>query len=47
MTIPEGLTVEQIGNIVEKKTPYTQKEFMDLVTSDEFVQQMKAKYPSL
>lgn len=47
MTIPEGLTLEQIGNIVEKKTPYTQKEFMDLVTSEAFVQQMKAKYPEL
>ncbi|MEY9970036.1 UPF0755 protein [Lysinibacillus sp. RC46] len=47
MTIPEGLTLEQIGDIVEKKTPYTQKEFMDLVTSDAFVQQMKAKYPEL
>ena len=47
MTIPEGLTLEQIGNIVEKKTSYTQKEFMDLVTSDTFVQQMKAKYPDL
>ncbi|MGE7998833.1 endolytic transglycosylase MltG [Lysinibacillus sp. NPDC093190] len=47
MTIPEGLTLEQIGNIMEKKTPYTQKEFMDLVTSDAFVQQMKAKYPEL
>ncbi|MGE7692977.1 endolytic transglycosylase MltG [Lysinibacillus sp. NPDC094177] len=47
MTIPEGLTLEQIGNIVEKKTPYTQKEFMALVTSDAFVQQMKAKYPDL
>lgn len=47
MTIPEGLTLEQIGNIVEKKTPYTQKEFMDLVTSDAFVQQMTANYPEL
>jgi len=47
LTIPEGLTLEQIGNIVEKKTPYTQKEFMNLVTSDAFVQQMKAKYPEL
>jgi len=47
MTIPEGLTLEQIGNIVEKKTPYTQKEFMDLVTSDAFVQQMMVNYPEL
>nr|WP_283164622.1 endolytic transglycosylase MltG [Lysinibacillus sp. Bpr_S20] len=47
MTVPEGLTLEQIGKVVEKKTPYTQKEFMDLVTSNAFVQQMKAKYPEL
>ncbi|AJK87028.1 MULTISPECIES: endolytic transglycosylase MltG [Lysinibacillus] len=47
MTIPEGLTIEQIGKVIEKKTPYTQKEFMDLVTSDTFVQQMMANYPEL
>jgi len=47
MTIPEGLTLEQIGKIIEKKTPYSQKEFMDLVTSDTFVQQMMANYPEL
>lgn len=47
MTIPEGLTLDQIGKIVEKKTPYTQKEFMDLVTSEVFVQKMMANYPEL
>ncbi|MET4562502.1 UPF0755 protein [Lysinibacillus parviboronicapiens] len=47
MTIPEGLTLEQIGKIIEKKTPYTQKEFMELVTSGTFVQQMMANYPEL
>ncbi|EON71836.1 endolytic transglycosylase MltG [Lysinibacillus sphaericus] len=47
MTVPEGLTLEQIGKIIEKKTPYTQKEFMDLVTSETFVQQMMANYPEL
>lgn len=47
MTVPEGLTLEQIGKVIEKKTPYTQKEFMDLVTSDTFVQQMMANYPEL
>jgi len=47
MTIPEGLTLEQIGKIIEKKTPYSQKEVMDLVTSDTFVQQMMANYPEL
>ncbi len=47
MTIPEGLTLDQIGKIVEKKTPYTQKEFMDLVISEAFVQKMMANYPEL
>ena len=47
MTVPEGLTLDQIGKIVEKKTPYTQKEFMDLVTSEAFVQKMMANYPEL
>lgn len=47
MTVPEGLTLEQIGKVIEKKTPYTQKEFMNLVTSDTFVQQMMANYPEL
>lgn len=47
MTIPEGYTLEQIGKVIEKKTSYTQKEFMDLVTSDEFVKQMMTNYPDL
>ncbi len=46
MTIPEGLTLEQIGKVIEENT-IPQKEFMDLVTSDTFVQQMMANYPEL
>ncbi|MEG0260881.1 MAG: endolytic transglycosylase MltG [Lysinibacillus sp.] len=47
MTVPEGLTMEQIGGIVEKKTPYTKDEFMALVTNKEFIQNMMASYPDL
>lgn len=47
VTIPEGYTLEQIGSVIEKKTSYTQKEFMDLVTSDAFVKQMMTNYPDL
>ena len=47
MTIPEGYTLEQIGSVIEKKTSYTQKEFMDLVTSEAFVKQMMTNYPEL
>lgn len=45
LTIPEGLTLEQIGAVIEKKTSFTSKEFMKLVTSEKFIKEMKAKYP--
>lgn len=45
VTIPEGLTLEQIGAIVEKRTSYTSEEFMKLVTSEKFIKDMKSKYP--
>lgn len=45
ITIPEGLTLEQIGGVIEKRTDFTSKEFMKLVTSEKFVKEMKAKYP--
>ena len=47
LTIPEGLTLEQIGEVIEKKTGNSSKEFFKLVTSDEFVERMMAKYPAL
>lgn len=45
ITIPEGLTLDQIGNIIAKNTDYTSKEFMKLVTNEKFIKEMKAKYP--
>ena len=47
MTIPEGLTLEQIAQVVAKNTSYTADEFMEVVTSDAFVSKMMAKYPTL
>lgn len=47
VTIPEGLTLEQISKTVEKNTKYTADEFMQLVTSTEFIQNMMATYPDL
>lgn len=47
MTIPEGLTLVQIADIVAKKTSYTAEEFMDRVTAEDFVQAMMANYPDL
>lgn len=47
LTVPEGLTLEQIGKVVEKKTGQSADEFFKLVTSDEFVDRMMTKYPNL
>ena len=47
MTVPEGLTLEQIGAVVEKKTSYTADEFFTLVTNNDFVDRMIIKYPNL
>ena len=47
MTIPEGRSLEEIAKRVEEKTTYSEKEFMDLVTNPEFIDQMIAKYPDL
>ncbi|NME04253.1 endolytic transglycosylase MltG [Psychrobacillus sp. BL-248-WT-3] len=47
LTIPEGLTLEQIGDVVEKKTGNSSKEFFELVTNAEFVDRMMSKYPTL
>lgn len=45
ITVPEGLTLEQIATIVGKNTPYSSEEFMKLVTSEKFIKEMKTKYP--
>lgn len=47
LTIPEGLTIEQMAEVIEKKTTFTADEFMSLVTSDAFVKQMMETYPNL
>ena len=47
LTVPEGLTLEQIGQVVEKKTGHSADDFFTLVTSDEFVDRMMVKYPNI
>lgn len=47
ITIPEGLTLEQIGKIIEKHTEYTQVQFMERVNSEEFIQNVMSTYPEL
>lgn len=47
LTIPEGLTIEQIGQVVEKNTKHSADDFFKLVTSEEFVDRMMIKYPNV
>ncbi len=47
LTIPEGLTLEQIAKRVEKKTEYTAKQFMDKIVDPQFIQNMMETYPDL
>lgn len=47
ITIPEGLTLGQIGQIVDKHTEFTKDEFMELVNNQEFIQSLMSAYPEL
>lgn len=47
ITVPEGLTLDQIAAAVAKKTDYTAEQFMEKVTNKEFIETMVADYPNL
>jgi len=47
MTVPEGLTLDQIGKIVEKKTGISEKEFMAYIDDDKTIEYFMGKYPNL
>lgn len=47
LTIPEGLTLDQIAEKTGEKTNVTAEEFMEYVTSEETVQRYMEKYPEV
>ena len=47
ITVPEGLTLDQIADIVAKKTSYTAEEFMAKVNDQAFINTMMSQYPNL
>lgn len=47
MTIPEGLTLDQISKIIEKNTSFTADQFMKKITDQTFIEQMMTEYPDL
>lgn len=47
LTIPEGLTIEQIAKKVEEQTDFKATDFMELVQDETFIQKMADTYPEL
>ena len=48
ITVPEGLTIEQIGeNVIAKKTDFTAEQFMEKITDEAYVDELMVKYPTL
>lgn len=47
ITIPEGYTVDQIGDLIAKKTDYSKEEFLALMKNRTFYDKMAKKYPEL
>ncbi|REJ25267.1 MAG: endolytic transglycosylase MltG [Bacillaceae bacterium] len=46
LTIPEGLQLSEIADIIAKHTPYSKKEIMNQLTNQKFIKQMQKKYPN-
>ncbi|PIC65462.1 hypothetical protein CSV79_02240 [Sporosarcina sp. P13] len=47
LTIPEGLTLDQIAKRTSDKTTITEKQFMDYVTNEDTIQGYLTKYPEI
>lgn len=47
MTIPEGLTVEQIADRIAAKTTVTKEEFLAYIDADETIVNLQAVYPEI
>lgn len=47
MTVPEGLTIEQVAGVIQKNTPHKAEDFMKKVTDVAYVEQLMTEYPDL
>jgi UPF0755 protein len=47
MTIPEGLTLNQIAKIVEKRTDIPEEEFLDYVNNEQTIADLMGRYPNI
>lgn len=47
ITIPEGLTIEQIAEIYAKHFSFTKEEFLEKVNDEEYIKELIAKYSTI
>ena len=47
MTVPEGLTLEQVADVVQKNTSHKAEDFMKKVTDASYIEQLITEYPDL
>lgn len=47
ITIPEGLTVDQIAEIYSEQLDFSKEEFLEVANDPEFIEDLMEKYPSL
>ncbi|HSP22567.1 MAG TPA: endolytic transglycosylase MltG [Planococcus sp. (in: firmicutes)] len=48
ITVPEGLTIEQIAeNVVAEKTDFTAEQFMEKINEEAYIDELMVKYPTL
>lgn len=45
--IREGVTVEQVGDVVAKNTKFSKKEFLNLMKDKDYMNELEKKYPQL
>ena len=47
MTVPEGLTLDQIAIVVEKRIGIKEQEFLDYVNSEKTIEGLMSRYPTI
>ncbi|MDT2704608.1 endolytic transglycosylase MltG [Enterococcus dispar] len=47
LTIPEGVDIDKIGDIIAKDTKIKKSDFLDLMKNEDFFKKMQEKYPDL
>ncbi|GEO58125.1 aminodeoxychorismate lyase [Companilactobacillus paralimentarius] len=45
--VREGVTIDQIGDQIQKSTSFTKKDFLKLMKDEKFMKQLQKKYPQL